>query len=249
MKQRTWLGCIVVLLSLPVGVAAAEPYADIESGVAFSGYNDVRIPRDTGTEFSLTDDLASDRVPFFRIRVGLAMGRHDVSLLAAPLRIDASGVPEEAIDYQNVRFPAGSRVDARYRFDSYRLSYLYRVKETKSWKVGVGVTGKIRDAEIRLESEERDASKKDTGFVPLLGVRVEWLPTSSFGLLLEGDALASPGGQGRAEDLFVGGTYRPTGRLELRAGYRILEGGADVDTVYNFALVHYVSLGVRVLLG
>ena len=34
---------------------------DFENGAAISGYNDVRIPGDTGTMFSLTDDLASDR--------------------------------------------------------------------------------------------------------------------------------------------------------------------------------------------
>jgi hypothetical protein len=31
-------------------------------------------------------------------------------------------------------------------------------------------------------------------------------------------------------------------------GYRILEGGADNDEVYNFALFHYAAVGVTVTL-
>ena len=33
-------------------------------------------------------------------------------------------------------------------------------------------------------------------------------------------------------------------RLVLRAGYRILEGGADNDEVYNFSLFNYASAGI-----
>ena len=47
----------------------------------------------------------------------------------------------------------------------------------------------------------------------------------------------------RAEDIFVGLGYLVRPQFTLKAGYRILEGGADVDSVYNFALVHYLCLG------
>ena len=30
----------------------------------------------------------------------------------------------------------------------------------------------------------------------------------------------------------------------VRLGYRILEGGADNNEVYNFALFHYASVGI-----
>jgi hypothetical protein len=63
-----------------------------------------------------------------------------------------------------------------------------------------------------------------------------------FGLLLEGDALGAP--QGRAEDVLLAGTYSLSDHILLRIGYRILEGGADNDEVYNFALIHYASAGI-----
>jgi hypothetical protein len=63
-------------------------------------------------------------------------------------------------------------------------------------------------------------------------------------LTVEGDALAAP--QGRAEDVFVGVVVPVNRRLSVKAGYRFLEGGADVDEVYTFALVHYAAVGAIV---
>ena len=40
------------------------------------------------------------------------------------------------------------------------------------------------------------------------------------------------------------GVRIPAGRhLSFKAGYRLLEGGADNDEVYTFAAVHYVAVG------
>ena len=63
-----------------------------------------------------------------------------------------------------------------------------------------------------------------------------------FGFLFEGDALAAK--QGRAVDVLLAASYRLTNQIGIRAGYRILEGGADNDEVYNFALLHYLSVGL-----
>ena len=43
---------------------------------------------------------------------------------------------------------------------------------------------------------------------------------------------------------FTAGTYRLSDRIGIRAGYRILEGGADNDEVYNFSLFNYASVGI-----
>jgi len=67
----------------------------------------------------------------------------------------------------------------------------------------------------------------------------------SFGLLLDGDALVGPNG-GRAEDVLLAAQWRVREGTLARIGYRILEGGADVDSVYNFALVHYATAGLQV---
>jgi hypothetical protein len=57
-----------------------------------------------------------------------------------------------------------------------------------------------------------------------------------------GDALAAP--QGRAEDILAAFYAEAAEGIRLRLGYRILEGGADNDEVYNFTLVHYLSAGL-----
>jgi hypothetical protein len=42
--------------------------------------------------------------------------------------------------------------------------------------------------------------------------------------------------------------YLAADRISISAGYRILEGGADVDEVYSFALLHYGVVGLTVRL-
>ncbi len=98
------------------------------------------------------------------------------------------------------------------------------------------------DAEISLYGP-RTARKTNTGFVPLLNVHVEWRPGGGpLGVVLDADALAAP--QGRAEDILLAATWAVSDAVVLRVGYRTVEGGADNDTVYNFAWLHYAVGGV-----
>lgn len=227
------------------GASGVETYALIEAGQAWAGYNDVRIPADTGTEFSLTDDLSTDPEPFIRLRLGVRLGdRHALSLLAAPLRLSADGRFGRSVHYEGVDFPAGEEISATYRFDSYRLTYRYTFYRSERLRADIGVTAKIRDAEIELVTQDLQASKTNLGFVPLVSFALCWQMADRWNLVLDGDALASPGGQGRAEDVFLGVQHAVHRGLAVRAGYRVLEGGADVEEVYNFALVHYASVGL-----
>jgi hypothetical protein len=67
------------------------------------------------------------------------------------------------------------------------------------------------------------------------------MPLSRISLLLDGDALAAP--QGRAEDILMAIRFRIAEDISFKLGYRILEGGADAGSVYNFTLVHYIVFG------
>lgn len=240
--------CIFAALAAAMtvpGQSSASVKIDLETGGAFPGYNNVRIPGTTGTEFSLTEDLKSDPATFFRARVSYAFaGRHTLSLLVAPLRLKAYGTLDRDISFQNSLFPAGTDLAATYRFDSYRVTYRYRLYRTRTLKFGLGLTAKIRDAAISLKGGGTRAEKTNTGFVPLINFRLVWEFAPPASLLFEGDALAAP--QGRAEDVLLALRYQPIPRLEVKGGYRILEGGADVDAVYNFALIHYAIIGVAV---
>lgn len=216
---------------------------DLETGGVFPGYCDVRIPGDAGTLFSLTDDLSLDPSFFFRFRAGLRFHpRHTLMVLVAPLSLDGSGSVAYSLDYNGLTFPAGTPLKAAYRFNSYRLTWRYGIKEGENLRIGLGLTAKIRDAAIRISGGGQSTENSNVGLVPLLNFFLEWRFSPALRLLLEGDAAAAP--QGRAEDMQLAVVYQKSEKWSLRVGYRILEGGADNDKVYNFALFNYILAGV-----
>lgn len=220
----------------------------MESGAAFTGYNDLRIPSGTGDLLSLKTDIASSPAYALRVRAGYTFGgRHTVLALAAPLSVYGSGVLDRDIDYQGVTFPAGTKVSSHYRFDSFRLSYRYSFVKNDSLVLAAGLTGKLRSADIAVWSDTAYAHRSDLGVVPLVRLLAEWRFAGPFSLLLDADALASP--FGRAEDALLALQYHPSDRAAARIGYRILEGGSDGGgNVYTFALFHYLTAGLRLSL-
>ena len=244
--MRLRILAVAAATSLTVGSSVesrAQWTVDFESGVAVSGYNDVGIPGSTGTRFSLTDDLDSDPRAFWRVRIERRFGeRHQLSLLIAPLRLQAEGRVSHPIVFANATFPAATELRSLYRFDSYRLTYAYDVYRRKTLRIAAGATAKIRDAAIRLTSDAQVAEKSNTGFVPLLHLAVDWDVSHRLRMVLDVDALAAP--QGRAEDILLALSGRLNDSLRLRAGYRMLEGGADNDEVYNFTMINYVLVGL-----
>ena len=75
------------------------------------------------------------------------------------------------------------------------------------------------------------------GFVPLLHVAAYFRFAERWRFIAELDGLA--GGPGRAEDLALKLGWDVSDDWSLTFGYRTIEGGADVDEVYNFAWFHY----------
>jgi len=217
--------------------------AEMEGGAVFSGYNDARIPNAGGTLFSLSEDLDISAKAYYRLRISYAIsGRHELSLLYAPLTLKASGLLPAAVNFTGVFFPKDTAVDGTYTFNSYRLTYRYRLLDKPRLRLDIGFTAKIRDAEIALASQSLSASKTNVGFVPLLHLRLAWDWSRKLGLLLEADAAAAR--QGRAEDVLLALNWRLSPQLQMRFGYRFVEGGADVDEVYNFAWIHYLAVGL-----
>ena len=216
---------------------------DLETGLLRSGYNDVRIPGDTGTLFSLSEDLKADDAMFYRIRLSYSVSKkHTISILYAPLSINSTGKFKENIQFENLEFPSNTDIEATYKFNSYRLTYRYELYQGESFEFGLGLTVKIRDAEIGLKSNNLESTKENFGFVPLINFRCFLKVTNQFGLLLSGDALAAP--QGRAEDILAAITYGKSDKFRIKLGYRILEGGADNDEVYTFSLINYAVFGL-----
>ena len=243
MKKIIFSTLIAFMLLCWTSSIKAQALFDLETGAVFTGYNDVRIPGDKGTFFSLKNDLQPKPKVFYRLRANYTIkSRHTLSLLYAPLETQSEGSLPNDIFFEGVLFPANSELTGTYKFNSYRLTYRYDIVQKPRFEFGLGFTAKIRDAKIALSSPALQSEKTNVGFVPIINFRLLWNIDDQFGVLLDGDALAAP--QGRAEDVLIAVTYKFSDNLGFRAGYRILEGGADNDEVYNFALFHYASVGI-----
>jgi hypothetical protein len=240
------LGVMVSAL-FGAGPAVAGVEAEVEASLVFASRNDTRVPGDGGTTLSLVDDLSTSRVPAFRLRLGYRIAdRHLISALYAPFQVNARGSVDQDVQFFGGTYPAGTPLLAVYRFDSYRLTYRYSIVWREGLDVAVGFTGKIRAAETSLYGAEA-RRKTNIGFVPLLNAHVAWRPGNGpFGVVLDIDALAAP--QGRAADVLLAATWAVREALELRLGYRMLEGGADNDEVYSFAWLHYAVAGLVIRL-
>jgi len=237
----------VVLASAVESGADCRWGFDFETGLVMSGYNDVRIPGNSGTLISLSEELDTDRSLFGRgwFEYRLAE-RHAMGLLVAPLRLHARGSVDRDVRFEGEQFAAGAPLRAVYEFNSYRLTYRYDIYRADNLIACIGLTAKIRDALVRLESNSQVAEKTNTGFVPLIHFGLVWRVTDRLNLVLRGDALAAP--QGRAEDVLCALQYSINPNIGVKLGYRVLEGGADVAEVYNFTLLHYVVTGIELRL-
>jgi hypothetical protein len=232
---------ILCFFGVVVAVGAPSRSVEIEGGWLSAGRADVRIPGDAGTRLSLTRDLDADDTGYGRLRLSWRSApRHNWQVLLVPIEVSAAGVLEKDTVYVDTLFPAGTSVDATYRFNNYRVTYRYLVYRTERLRAEVGATIFVRDAKVSLQSDTREDSRSDLGVVPLISFGVVWQCLPAPALVLDGDALAAP--QGRAVDVFGGLQFSTNEHWALGAGYRILEGGADNDDVYTFALFHHLAL-------
>ena len=217
---------------------------EFEGGPVWQSKNDVQVPNnDTGTRFSLIDLTGNGPWPAFRFYATWNINhKHGLRVLLAPLSITETAPLASPVNFAGSSFAAGESTEGTYQFNSWRLSYRYRFHHGDRWTWWIGFTAKIRDAKVRLQQDTVAAEKTDVGFVPLLHLTANWRLSSRWALALDFDALA--GGPGRAEDASLKLRYRFNDRWSLAGGYRTVEGGADVDEVYNFAWLHYAVASV-----
>ncbi len=246
MGKRTRIWGILCIVLLCAGIAAGQSFkkfeCSIETGLATAGYSDIRIPGTTGTLISFSEELETEPTIFIRGRFTYFFDRsNSLSLLVAPLKLYASGSVDRQVIFESDTFPPNVSLSGTFRFDSYRLSYQHYWFLGNKLDVGLGITAKIRDAAILL-ADSTSAEKTNVGFVPLIRFSLAWRMLHPFTLILDGDALAAP--QGRAEDIAIAVQGDVTDRAAFRLGYRVLEGGSDVDEVYSFTWVNFFFGGV-----
>jgi len=242
--------CAGVTVLAPTLLAQPAPTGprfsvEIEGGPFWQARNDVQIPNDdSGTRFALDGLTSSGPFAAVRLYAEARLGsRNTLRLLVAPLSIDGTGALGQTTDFDGVTFEAGVPTTATYRFDSYRLTWAYRLIADPRWSLALGLTAKIRSAEIGLVQSETAASYDNVGFVPLLHLRAGWRPAPNWAVDLDVDGAAAS--QGRAFDVSLKLWRDLSPHWSVAGGYRTLEGGADVEDVYAFAWLNYLTLSVE----
>lgn len=242
--------CLLALLGCLSSQVSAQVLFQAEGAIVAQTRNEIAIPADTGTRFDLAD---WDKGPVTGYRAYLGYkwnSQHELRALYAPLALEIPSSISSArnIVFQGKTFSETKSLEAYYKFNSYRLSYIYHFDPVAGWNFSLGFTGKIRDAEVRLTQGAKVAKKTNVGFVPLLhlGAHKALSDTWSFNLDLDGSAAP----QGRAIDLALTverhiATFGAGHVLSAYTGYRTIEGGADVSEVYSFAWIHQGILGLK----
>lgn len=240
---------LALLLAL-ASCASDRPRAEqplrvqLELDASWQGRNDVQIPNDSeGTRFDL--DALTGSGPFLagRTTVDLDLdGRNGLRFVAAPLRSQGTGTFDDEVDFQGETYAADTDTLARYRFDTYRLTWRWLMEEREDFLWRLGATLLVRDAEVELVQGDTTSKDDNVGLVPLLHVAAEQQLAPRWRLVGDLDAAVAP--QGRAIDLGLMARFQAGESWDVSFGYRLLDGGADNDTVYSFATFHSLVVAV-----
>lgn len=242
--QILFLAALVITLPVDAQEKDDEFSLEFEGGMVGQTYNDIQVPNDsTGTRFALNDVIGNGGFSSFRFTANWKLSPgHEMKLVLAPFEASETGNIESLVWYDEVQFDPGE-VLATYKFNTYRFTYAYTFSETDKLKLKIGFTGLIRDADVSLEQGERKTNNDNIGFVPLLNFKSEYQFAEKARLDFEFNGLA--GGPGRLLEGDLRLKFDLSDNLFAGAGFRVLEGGADVDSVYNFAMFYsgYVFTG------
>lgn len=231
--KRTLLFGICLLLSFSLRAQEAR----LELGVVENTFNKAQIPGDDGTRFNLRKGLDNSEI-YYRLQYAHRFNEnHGLRLLYAPLKLTGETRFSKDIDFDGSTFNAGEKTDSLFQFNSYRATYFYQLKDEEKFKLRLGLTVKVRDAEISLEQGNVKESRDDLGLVPLFYLYGEYHLTDKILAALDFDGLIGPGG--RAFDVALMGGYKFHSDWQLQLGTRMLEGGADNDKVYTFSQFNY----------
>ncbi len=211
-----------------------------------------------GTRYSAADvGQRKNLIVSQRTSVELARGRHRLVLLYAPFEVTTEVTLDSPLRFRDANFAAGSVVSHRYLFDGYRASYLYRAVERGAFKLEIGGSVQIRNAEVAfrtLDGSQRSA-ENDIGVVAAVKARLWYQPdVHASWAALEFDGLSTFGllsnVRGGIYDAQLMAGYPVARSLDLFLGARLLGGGADVKSkdIYNWANFIAFTVGARISL-
>ncbi len=255
----TLLCCAVSALNTTVVHADTPVTATIvyEAGPAAILQNDGEYGAD-GTRYNAEDvGQRNNLLVSQRTSIEIARGRHRVILLYAPFEVTTEVTLDKTLQFRDTNFAAGSVVAHRYLFDGYRVSYLYRALERGAFKLEIGGSMQIRNAEVAfrtIDGAQRDA-ENDIGLVAAAKARLWYQPNAqSTWAALEFDGLSTFGllsnVRGGIYDAQLMAGYPVARGVDLFLGARLLGGGADVKSqdIYNWANFVAFTAGARISL-
>ncbi|NCN27554.1 DUF481 domain-containing protein [bacterium] len=231
---------IALVLFLSFSAYAEKKFrVQLESGAVWQQLNDVKIAPNSG---SLVEFDKFNKGPFFHYRLEGFYNlnrRHALRVVYAPLSLSVSKVLGESVNFNGTGFNSIDPLNIDYKFNSYRVGYLYRLLDGEKSSLQVGLTIKVRDAKIEFSQNSLNSKYDNVGVVPLLYLAYQLRLDSLWSVFSDVDFAAAP--QGRATDFTIKLRRKLNDRFEAGLGYRTLEGGADNDKVYSFSWFHYVA--------
>lgn len=142
--------------------------------------------------------------------------------------------------FADENFAADQTTRGDYKFNNYRLTYRYTFHRSERWDLGAGAALLVRDAKIELTQGDTNALDDDLGVVPVAHFYAAYKANPKTTMILDFEGAVAP--QGRAIDAAVKLRHQLDKNWDVSIGYRTLEGGADNDSLYTFAWIHYATL-------
>jgi len=232
--------CIIIFFWSGEASATSGFDIAIEGGGVWQNRNDVQITPDDGTRFSI-DELGEGPYLHYRMEGFYRFNKHHaVRALYAPFQLELTGRAPREVNFNGARFPNSADLTVFYKFNSYRLSYIYGFWGFGADQLNIGFTGKIRDAETQFRQNGIASSYDNIGFVPLIYFEYQKSMGKVWSLNFQMDASAAP--QGRAIDAALKVRRKIADQGRLGFGVRTLEGGADNEKVFAFSWFNYVVI-------
>ena len=222
------------------GHSALAINLQLELGNTDSKFNYFQLPNDPANRV----DLPTENGISYRLT-----GAYDVSpngkiyFLLAPLTLKYQTTADRDFEFRGGNYLSNTETTVTYKFNSYRVGYLWTFG-TETFEYWAGAVAKIRDADIKVTQGDISKNFSNVGFVPLLAAGFHYKPTDIYSLYFHLDGSSAP--QGSAYDGVVEARVRIKDGLTAGIGYRVLGGGADNDTLKNFA--EFQSTTVSLLL-
>lgn len=219
---------ILALLLLSVNFAfASSIHFDI--GQSSTVFNRFSIPKSDSSRLIMPND---ESITNYRVTGYFDLAsKNQLYIMLAPLEVSYSLNPQRSFRFNDTNFASGTNTDVSYKFNSYRLGYLW-TWNTSTFRYWLGAVAKIRDAKISVQQGSSKDEFDNIGFVPLASIGFEWALTNNIAFFSHTDALGAS--QGSAYDSQLEIKYKMK-TISASLGKRILGGGADNGTVYNFA--------------